>query len=256
MKKAAFVFLICTALSPAWTQDQQPGLWILAVGINRYDNLNTKTHLRYAVPNVQGIVNSFIRQEGKVYNKVHQRLVMDGTGTPPNSRNILTGFEFFRDAKPNDIALLYFSGHGAVDETGMFYILAGDAGINHAGYADFTGAIPMDDLKTALGTPAQKIIVLDSCYSGAAVKTLSFPGIIVLASSREDELSYESRYLRGALSLAVSEGLTGKAGKNGVVSAASLWEYISRRVIEISENTQHPVVYLPETMRDIVLGVN
>ena len=57
---------------------------LFAVGVNRYENLNSRANLRYAVLNIRGIVNSFKAQEGKVYGKIHQFIITDGGDAMPS----------------------------------------------------------------------------------------------------------------------------------------------------------------------------
>jgi uncharacterized caspase-like protein len=248
------VTLLLVVAAPPFAQAQKPDLWIFAVGINRYTRLGKNSQLRFAIPNTQGIINAFKGQEGKAFNKVYHYLVRDGSDILPTYRNIITHLGFLKNAKPDDVVILYFSCHGEVDNKGGFFILASDAGFNKEGEADFTNAVSMDILKESLDIPAKKIVMFDSCYSGAAVKTLGSSETIVFCSSHEEEVSFEGPYLRGAFSLSVAEGLSGKAAVNGTITIDGLQKYISGRVIQITSDMQHPATYIPENMRDFVLG--
>jgi uncharacterized caspase-like protein len=252
-----------------------PDLWLLAVGINRYENLNSRANLRYAVLNIRGIVNSFKAQEGKVYGKVHQFIITDGGDAMPSYNSIIYNLGFLGQAKPDDIVLFFFSGHGEINDDGIFCLLPSNAGFAQNGGADFTNAIPVSALKTCLDIPSRKVIILDSCYSGAAIRTLASPDTIIFTSSREDEQSLEGgRALRSIFSFSFAEGLSGKAVEDGVITAESLDRYtsdmvpqISREIIEskqrqaeydpeiIIPHEQHPVVYIPDTMKGFVLGI-
>jgi hypothetical protein len=257
MKRFLCLVSLCFVLVSITAQEQKPDLWIFALGINHYKNLNTKANLRWAIPNTREIINVFTAQQGRAFNTIHSFIITDGSEYLPVYNTIIANLEFVKRAKPSDVVLFYFSGHGEADRNGVFNMLASDAGFYANGGADFTNAISMDVLRTALNIPAKKIIMFDSCYSEAAIKTLRSPNTVIFTSSREAEESLESKYLLGAFSLAVSEGLSGKAAENGVVTAGSLEKYIGGRITQIASemgHEQHPVAYIPEQLRGFVLG--
>lgn len=251
-----------------------PDLWIFAVGVNRYENLYSNAGLRYAIINIREIVNSFTVREGKVFGKIHKFIISNNGDAMPSYKNIIENLGFLGQAKPDDVVLFFYSGHGEINDDGIFCLLPSDAGFVKNGGADFSNAIPMSVIKTYLDIPSRKIIVLDSCYSGAAIRTLASPNTTIFASSREDEQSLEGgRALRSIFSFSFAEGLSGKAAKNGVINVESMERFtsgmvpqLSREIIErkrsqaeyarniIIPNEQHPVVYIPDGMKGFVLG--
>jgi hypothetical protein len=69
-------------------------------------------------------------------------------------------------------------------------------------------------------------------------------------------MSRKSLLLRGAYNMAVSEGMFGKAAVNGVITVGSLEEYAYGRVVQMTDDKQHPAAYVPGEMKGIVLGTN
>lgn len=98
--------------------------------------------------------------------------------------------ELFRDA--NDIALLYFAGHGHVEATGGYLITsdvrAGDEGLSLGDVLTFANKSPAKN----------KVVVLDSCHSGVAgnldadskVAELT-EGLTILTASAPDQYATE-----------------------------------------------------------------
>ena len=245
-----------------------PDLWIFAVGVNYYKNL---TNLRYAVINVSQIINSLTAQKSKIYNKVHYFILSDTANRKPSYKNIVENLAFIKQAKPDDIVVFYYSGHGDINENGIFCLLPADVAFDKDNRAVFQNSIPVDVLKSYLEIPSKKIIILDSCYSGAAIKTLKSPDTIIFASSREDEQSLE--WIMSIMTYSIAEGFKGAAAENKIITAESLEKYVKERVSQLSRriidekrikagynpniiipNEQNPVVYIPEEMKGFVLG--
>lgn len=73
----------------------------------------------------------------------------------------------FQGAREGDISYFYYSGHGALSGSRSAYLCPVDA---QAGR--FDTMISMQELRAALDqVPGVKVVVLDCCYSGAAVST-------------------------------------------------------------------------------------
>jgi uncharacterized caspase-like protein len=106
-------------------------------------------------------------------------------------------------------------------------------------------------------------VVLDACHSGAI--GLLFDdvsrelvdedcGVIVLCAATPKQVALEKEG-HGHLTRSLIEGLSGKAGKrDGSVFLSHLRAYIEDRVIELSKDTQHPVVVVPPWMRPLGLS--
>ncbi len=69
----------------------------------------------------------------------------------------------FSDAKPNDISLLYYTGHGGLDQYNNAYLV----GVDGVG-------LSINELETELRKiPGTIVVVLDSCFSGDFINRIS-----------------------------------------------------------------------------------
>jgi len=155
---------------------------------------------------------------------------------------------------PNDLLLVFFSGHGVTHEN-MGFILPYDA----TSAVETTG-ISMQRIKeAALRIPAKHVVYLvDACFSGAMLHRLAgpVPGnpqgyweqvtsqriVQVLAAGEADEKSLEKGEW-GLFTHALYDGLTGSAFRNGssVMSLSELAAYVEKRVKTESGSRQHPI---------------
>lgn len=136
--------------------------------------------------------------------------------------------ELFDDK--SDVELLYFSGHGTVKNS-ISYIVTTD-------YDDYNWGVRLDDiLQIANASKARhKIIVLDSCYSGAMGTPCLFgntnaiigDGLTILTSSMSNETSAEinGHGLFTSLFLEALKG--GAADVTGNITPGSIYAYIDK----------------------------
>jgi uncharacterized caspase-like protein len=252
-----FVLLACITFLPVWAQEHKPDLWLLAIGINRYYNVPRTQHLRFAKQNLKAIIDSVKPQEGRVFNNIHIFQVLDDTEITPTGKNISNSLTFLKQARQDDVIMLYYSGHGDIDKsTGKYYLLPSDLAFHVDGTIDFSTAISMDEIKSCLSDSAVHIVFIESCYSASAIKELKDSNTIIFASSLEDEDSIEMPLLlRGAYNLAVSDGMSGKAAVNGVITLGFLGEYAYDRVVQMTHDKQHPAAYILDGYRDFVIAL-
>jgi len=138
-----------------------------------------------------------------------------------------------------DMALLYFAGHGYVNELGGFIVTP-----DHKRYDE---GISMDHiLSLANGSKIRnKVIILDCCKSGSFAMpngngsiTPIYSGISILTSSREDEPSKEING-HGIFTNLLIEGLKGGASDiRGHISPGGLYAYIDQA---LGAHEQRPV---------------
>jgi hypothetical protein len=248
----------------AGQQNILPNLWILAIGINRYDD-SAIPNLDYAVNDARGIIEVFKAQEGKVYGKVNSLLIADGAALSPTRDNIIDNLGFLKRAGQRDVVLLFIAGHGMNDDGGNFFFLPSDAGFNADGSIRQSRAIPNRDIRSILDVPGHKLVFIDACHSEGTsgrkaravennrlVRELKDESTVIFTSSLGTELSQESReYAHGLFTYAIIEGIGGKAdllpsqAPDGVVSMKELDTYVSQRVPELSGGAQHPTTDTP-----------
>lgn len=201
----------------------------LVIGINEYP-----THPLKGAINDARIISELLKVNGNDTTNFEVRTLYDVT----TKSELLTEISSFFDLTA-DMALLYFAGHGYVNELGGFIVTP-----DHKRYDE---GISMDHiLSLANGSKIRnKVIILDCCKSGSFAKpnangsiTPINSGISILTSSREDEPSKEING-HGVFTNLLIEGLKGGAADiRGHISPGGLYAYIDQA---LGAHEQRPV---------------
>ena len=169
----------------------------------------------------------------------------------------------------NDLALLFFSGYGIIDEDGHLYFTT-----SITAQDDFQStAVPASFVQQQLSITdaARQIVILDCCYSGAfaegwqteSVKVdinqeLGARGRIILTSSTATQMAFEQERTRvSPYTQYLVEGIeTGAADREGagLIYVRELHNYAKEKVQD-SHPYMDPNVILDERDFDIVLTV-
>jgi uncharacterized caspase-like protein len=159
----------------------------------------------------------------------------------------------------SDLAVIHFSGHGAL-VGGKLYLLPyevdtrDNAGIQSDG-------LSVEELRTKLaelGQHGRVLVLLDACHSGATTSNgsplsmdstalraaLAAANVSVLTSSTGSEVSYETPELQhGAFTKALLDAFddpTADVNRNGLITPTGLAAYIENRVPMLTGDKQHP----------------
>jgi uncharacterized caspase-like protein len=193
------------------------------------------------------------------------------TDKEASRRNILQGLTWLRkQMTQNDVAVIFFAGHGAQEADGTFYLMPADVEPDDL----LSTGVPGDQIKRTLaGMPGKFIVMLDACHAGAVdgekrrgagsmtddlVRELATDdyGVVVMCSSMGREFSLESQTVEhGYFTLALIEGLSGKADYNQdrVIHLNEVDLYVTDRVKVLSQGRQHPVTARPTSIRSFPL---
>lgn len=181
-------------------------------------------------------------------NELAEIIQRNGDGTPNfgikletniQSKAVLKGLINDLFKRDSETALFYFSGHGAVNESGG-YIVTPDHQRNDLG-------VSMDEMLIAANKSKakNKVIILDCCYSG----TFGSPqlldntayisdGVTILTASMPNEYSKEING-HGVFTNLLLEALRGGAADlNGHITPGSIYSYIDQA---LGEWEQRPV---------------
>ena len=242
----------------------RPRLRALFVGVDAYTALNK---LRYAGKDAADLAAFFKSQEGKSYSKVDAKVL------PRDAKraDVIKGLDWLeRESEAgilSDVNLLFLAGHGVTDEKQNFYYMAADGDP----LAIRATAVGKDDiLRTIRNLKGARVVMLDTCYSGAGADAASRVdmsrainefgdqslGVLIYASAQGRQYSEErDEWGNGAFTKAMIEGLSGKADsqKLGVVEADELGLYVRRRVKSMTDNRQVPAHTLPFAAPDMQL---
>lgn len=246
--------------------DQRPVLYVLAIGINEYEG---DWKLDFARNDAEKLAESFCKHSKSLFHSVECRLVRDKEAT---RKGILEGLQWLKGrVRAQDVAVIFYAGHGYTDPAGHFYLLSVD--MDEDRLEDTT--VSADDLRNCLTElPGRALLLLDACHSapadavrlkrrrGAAADTLvrdlsdEGVGVIVLVAAQGPEESREDTDLKhGYFTQALLEGLSGKAdyNKDGLVDLTELNLYVENQVVQWTKDLQHPAIGKPATIRSFPL---
>ena len=130
----------------------------IGIGINAYEHWQP---LRNAVGDLEDVVK--ILMQRYVFDEKHVVLLRDPEAT---RRNIVNTLHQFTDAKvlgENDSLVIYFSGHGFLDDNGDGYWVPVESAKN-----DIDSFVPNDTIhRTIKNMKCRHVLLIsDSCFSG------------------------------------------------------------------------------------------
>ena len=243
-----------------------PDLYVLAIGVSEYAG---PLRLNFADQDARILADTLQQVSGTLYRNVDLRLLTDKQAT---RRDILQGLTWMRrEMTQQDVALVFFSGHGAKDDSGNFYLVP----IDGEPIDLLSTAVSGSQFKDALAAlPGRVLVLLDACHAGSAggdrrkavyvltddlIRDLVTDdyGVIVMCSSMGREYSLESdEHEQGYFTMALIEALTGKADYNGdgLVYITEVDAYLADRVKTLTDGQQHPVTTKPATIRSFPLS--
>ncbi|MGH9705057.1 MAG: caspase family protein, partial [Candidatus Acidiferrales bacterium] len=138
--------------------DQKHDLYVLAVGVSRY--LARQYDLHYPDKDAQQFAEVLQSQRSQ-YGQVHATVLLNEQAT---RAAILRAADELRSAKAEDTVILFFAGHGLVDERSQFFFGTFDVDFSDPSKS----GLSWDDLDSILAsfTSRHKLIMMDSCHSG------------------------------------------------------------------------------------------
>jgi WD40 repeat protein len=261
-------------------EDVPPSFHAVICGVNEYSR--STINLRYAVPDAQAVASAMRLGAENLFGKDHTHIytLTSPGNTLPTKDNIRKTLEdISAQAKPEDILMLYLSGHGITwgGDSGDFYYLTSDAYASTAeAYND-----PAIREKTAISSkeftewikkiPALKqVMVIDACGAGKAVENLLVmrnidptqikaidrmkdrTGMFIISGCAADAVSYEAnQYGQGLLTYAILQAMKGLAlREDKYVDVTTLLSYAHERVPVMAQGVggiQKPQLLIPKS---------
>lgn len=262
------------SFTPPPLEEKKGRAFVVVFGVNRYQN--PKIHpLNFAAADARAFRTTLVErlERSGAFSEVVGISLISDTDAPPtatkanlravldrlaggNAASTVPEFEKLSKARPEDLILLAFAGHGYRGSDGEFYIVPFDTGVSGSLPGILKNSISSADLSRWLREvdAGDLTLILDTCQSAGAVGDefkpgpmgsrglgqLSFDkGMRILAATQADNVAMESGVLKqGFLSFAlVAEGLTeGKADflpRDGMISLGEWLAYGAKRVPEI-----------------------
>ena len=203
----------------------------------------------------------------------------------PTKQNIRSAFEAYsKQAKANDVLLVYLSGHGVNQggENSDFYYLtcsAESGDMNNSVIREKAAIASSEFTEYIKSVPALKqILIIDACHSGRLASSLATSrsamsstqiralermkdrtGLFVLAGSAADAVSYETTLFgQGLLTYSLLFGMKGAAlHEDGFVDVMDLFQFAANKVPELAEEIggiQKPEIRMPEDGKSFDIG--
>ncbi|RYD95471.1 MAG: caspase family protein, partial [Sphingobacteriales bacterium] len=132
-------------------------LYVVGIGVSEYRN--PQFNLRYAAKDMNDLA-TFLKSTSS-YKKVHVTTWQNSSVTPAIADSIAL---HLRAARPQDVVLCYFAGHGLLDKAKNYFLATYEQDFNDPA----RGGLSIDALNRAVSASAarKKLILLDACHSG------------------------------------------------------------------------------------------
>ena len=220
----------------------------LVIGIGGYANLPPTKRLRYSEHDAETIYNALIDPTGGNFKPEEIRKLIGPDATLASIKNALEVW-LPSKAREGDRVIIYFAGHGFLNESGRAYLAPYDVDLDRLEET----AYPTDEFAKTVGTKIKarwKVLFADACHSGAITPDMmervndtlqSFRAespdlnILAFAASRKRESSFEDKDLQaGIFTYFLARAFRGDADRNrdGAVTADELIDYVRSHVHE------------------------
>ena len=243
--------------------ERRSNIWAVVIGIDTYPHIR---QLKYAVEDAKLFYEYLVK-----YNHIPQEnvtLLSNHEATLTQMRSTL-GTYLKSIAGKNDMVVIFFAGHGATEKDVMSpdgdglekYLLPYDANPKDL----YATALPMREISHIFKRiQAERLVfIADSCYSGASGgRTIDITGIrasisdsfldriaagkgrVIMTASGANEVSVENDdFGHGVFTFYLVEGLRGKADadRDGLITVDEIYQYVSDKVPQATDQEQHPV---------------
>lgn len=230
--------------------DKRGTLRIVAIGVDKYRNFPGQ-NLDFAEVDAESLRVLLEKRAGPLHKSIESILLATKDGSPPTAENIRGALRSLTEAGPRDTVVLFLAGHG-INQGPDYLFLPTDAASNNDGKLTQESVISWRDLqKTLENTRGQRILLVDTCYSGNAynarlIKDAADDKIAVLSATDAETLAQEITKLgHGVFTYSLLEGLKGEADlrKDGRIQAGELSEFVQKEVVKLTRGKQIPTAH-------------
>lgn len=239
--------------------NRSPRIHLVAMGINQYTDRQIPA-LDFATSNVEAAVTTLARNGGGVLNVDSTSLVNENVTKGLWNVSVDSLLSRIQDTvQPQDVVLIFLSGHGVRDiDTQSYYFLTAEARFSDVMGRRYQHCISGEDLAKFSQLPCRKLVILDTCHSGALqtlkeedlktiVRTLQNDLMLTITASQGDEEAFESADQRlSRFTARLVKGLDGEADlpqfggdQDGTVTFTELARYLQTTVAEDARRLGH-----------------
>lgn len=240
---ASLCFPHKTAASP-----RVPRLFVVAAGIDHYRDAQIP-RLDYAVNNSAQFAVTLRDQARPLYGAEILSIVNDDVTRPVWKATLQHYADELREqVSPDDLLVFFLSGHGVSDpELDSYYYVTANARYLDVTGRQFGDCLSFEDFSAFADVPCRKLVILDTCHSGAvsplgqrelktALRALQNDVMFTLTASEGGQEAVEQRERRlGRFTNRLLEALRGAADQqdgdhDGVVRWSEVVNYVKRTV--------------------------
>jgi hypothetical protein len=254
------------AASTSSAADPAGQQWAVLIAVAKHDDPKVQS-LSFSVRDAQALRRTLSERAGIPSDHILELTDDSDKDHKPTLTNLRRELKpFLGRIGEKDRVLVYFSGHGFLDQD-KTYLVPSDLQYQNASK---TG-LPATEVRELLtGCKAEvKFLILDCCHSGGAkdvrrdtttpealakaLQVEKLPGIVVLAACKDDESSWEwPEREQGLFTYWLCRALEGGADKDGdgKLSEAEVYEYLHERV----STTASKVLKRRQSPRHIIGG--
>jgi caspase domain-containing protein len=228
--------------------------WAVVIGVSRYRD-NRISRLQFADRDAESIRDFLVDPRGGAVRPENMLYLANEEATFARIRSAL--FDFLTKPGPDDLAIVYFAGHGTNDfkkRPDNYYLLGYDTDLENLG----STAVPMWDLQAAFERTLQANVVtlVDACHSGGigqAVPNMTNQRWIkagfgrhraIITASDVDEVSREGDQWggHGVFTYYVLQGLKGSADAHHdrKITVGELFDFVRPHVVKATGGAQTP----------------
>ena len=236
-----------------------PDLYVAAIGVSNYQDASLD--LQFADDDAEAFARTWRSQQGLLYENVHARVLTNDAATKQGVMDLLGWL--LKEPGPEDLVILFISGHGVSDAQGDYHFATYDVKITNL----FSTGLPWTAIEHwCLKLPCKSVLFVDTCHgagvtgAGSTVRnplmnlTRDEHGVVVYASSGHRELSLELTAIgHGAFTRAIldtfTQPLSDQEG-DGALSLTELHRNLRQRVRTLTDNRQTPRFQIPVTIDD------
>jgi WD40 repeat protein len=156
--------------TPANVVLPKPNLYVLSVGVNEYQ----KNKLKFSVKDAEAMAEVLSKNGKELYSAIHVKKLLDKDASKKGIEDALA--DIARNAKPEDVVLIYLSGHGnnasSREVKNLFYFVPFDFNWSSDSQAEYVAREQGIDAEylneTFTKIKSHKVIlILDACHSGS-----------------------------------------------------------------------------------------